>query len=52
MNEYSIGSSTVITLRWASCARRCKPAYNVVVLPEPVGPTTSISPPGLRSSRR
>lgn len=49
--EYSMGSSTVMTLRRPSSASSCSPAYNVVDLPEPVGPTTSTSPAGLSSNR-
>ena len=44
-SSYSIGSSTVMMLLpWVS--RRCKPAYKVVVLPEPVGPVTKMMPCG------
>src|SRR3569623_1273258 len=45
--KYSIGSSTVMMLRRRSL-RRVSAAYSVVVLPEPVGPVTSMMPCGRR----
>ena len=44
-SSYSIGSSTVMMLMELASSR-CKAAYSVVVLPEPVGPVTRIMPWG------
>ena len=52
-SSYSIGSSTVMMLLLPA-SRRCKAAYKVVVLPEPVGPVTRMMPCGwaIRCSKR
>ena len=42
---YSIGSSTV-SMFWDESLKYLKPAYKVVVLPEPVGPVKRIIPSG------
>ena len=47
-SSYSIGSSTVMILL-PLVSKRCRPAYSVVVLPEPVGPVTRIMPCGCTS---
>ena len=49
-SRYSIGSSTVTMFTPRSLSRRSA-AYSVVVLPEPVGPVTRISPSRDCSSR-
>ena len=49
-SSYSTGSSTVSTLVVAA-STVLRPAYSVVVLPEPVGPVTSTMPWGWRSRR-
>ena len=44
-SSYSTGSSTVSTLV-VDASTVLRPAYSVVVLPEPVGPVTSTMPCG------
>ena len=48
---YSTGSSTVKMLRVPSF-NRLRPAYKVVVLPDPVGPVTSMMPFGSANASR
>ena len=45
LSVYSIGSSTV-KIFCEESLKYLKPAYSVVVLPEPVGPVKSIIPSG------
>ena len=50
--KYSIGSSIVIDVRRAVLVDHVQHAASVVVLPEPVGPVTRISPRGMSSNCR